>query len=83
MIDLKGWTLVGNTLYKGDYTIDVVVGLRFVSYKGELLYTDNEFSIQDMIDTVEFFIDQNDETNNYRKFEKALNEVLGKYSENK
>lgn len=81
MVDLKGWALVGNTFYKGDYTIDVDIGFRFVSYKGEILYTDDEFTIQDMIDTVEFFREQDDDVINYRKFEKALNKILGKRDE--
>lgn len=81
MVALKGWALVGNTFYKGDYTIDVDNGFRFVSHKGEILYTDDEFTIQDMIDTVEFFREQDNDVINYRKFEKALNKILGKRDE--
>lgn len=76
---INNWKINGNNLEIGEYKVHYIKsGEIVVLYKGQHLYTDNENTLEDVLVTVEFLREQDDEYKNWKLFEDTLTKILEK-----
>lgn len=79
---INNWKVNGNNLEIGEYKVHYIKsGEIVVLYKGQHLYTDNENTLEDVLVTVEFLREQDDEYKNWKLFEDTLAKILEKAHE--